>query len=603
MIDKHLELVCGDPEKIFKYEKKEEEGKKIAVKNSVSFTRFIFPFAYKKEKAKENIASDLYYEEYQHSSKLDKKIFLQRLKYFTLESRECMFQRAGWFQIPKEKWEQTPWGSKEGVVFQNTLNGCKFKIRMSPPILVLFEWEDNSSTESEKRKNNFHKILKTGFLICEIWFPDGSYLEKDDKNDDKKNGCKNNKIILDDLLYFNDLFRCFDYPLYTSHWDQYKQAMANIPTDYHQKELTVEKLLEPPKDKEAEDEKDKDEAEKRIRAYFDRWCKLLTIPIKEDKQYYQIVTSEQYKEALNYLLNPKPDKQIKNPLLIYEDYRTFVWSAAVLKEGGRSIAKAFRTSQQDPIEFGHWIKFLNVDPPDSSGPSASASVSEFEKKWAKDRTYYRWVHFSTWYGFNYHAGVAIMAEKIGEQKSPYLSYFRHIYFDMILLLFYMRVTLFRFSNALTQIAQKASGWRKQFVYLRRAFNKFTILYQFPLFSNQQQAIEMYEIARKHFDIKEFYEETKREIDDTHEYLETKKANELSELGNTIAQWGIPLAVAGVVASLFGMDLKHLHVWEYLTTGLGFRADPEFWILFAIVFLISIASWIVIRLWLKKLKNK
>jgi len=615
MLNQHLELVCGDPEGICS---NKINGGEIHVKNPVSFTRFVFPFAYKKNNSVKVPASDLYYKKCEYSG-LDDEIFQQRLKYFTKETRKCMYERAAWFQIPKDKWEQTPWGREEGVIFQNTFTGCKFKIRMSTPLLVLFEWEGNTDSDSKDEKENFHDILQTGFLICEVWFPDGRYLvdEKSGGRDEKtekasskgktkKGACKGKKIIFDDLLYLNELFRCFDYPNYEEHWKKYKTAMANVPTDYP-KGPTIQELLKPSEDKKDENKKDKDEAKTRIRAYFDRWCNLLTIPVKDGDGYYQIVSEDSCEQALASLVKAdSKDTTEDDPLLIYGDYRAFVWSAAVLKEGGKSVARPFRTSQQDPAEFGHWIKFLNVDPPSDSSPISTGYSSQFEKEWARKRTYYRWVHFGTWYGFNYHAGVAVMSDKEDGKKSIYLTYFRYLYFDIILLLFYLRVTLFRFSNALTQIAQKEKGWRQKFVYLRRAFNKFTILYQFPLLSNQQQAIEMYDLARKHFDIDDFYAETKSEIDDTHEYLETVRANQLSEvgnklanIGNAIAIFGIPLAVAGVIASLFSMDVEHLHVWEYLNTGFGFRPNWEFWTLFFIVIFGAGISWLFIKWWLKR----
>jgi len=574
----HLQLTCGNPNEIVdKYTVKTDGTEKI--KNPASFTRFIFPFAYKLNQTDGQEDDGLFYEEQKHEG-LDQKILLQRKKYFTRETATCLYRRARWFQIPDKLWTKKATAlGKEGVTVRNSLSGCEYKIRMSPPSLVLFEWEGTQKT----RDNKFEEILHTGFLICEVWFPEGRYVFSSPKT-----GA--NHIIFDDLLDLNELFRSFDYPNYQEHWNRFLRAFENLPSSYNSKTRTIKEILA----KRDPGQNHEPEALEKAKAYFLRWANLLRIPVKTgDNEYFQLVSDQDVEKALNFLSSGSDAEGDEDSFLIYSDYRAFVWSLALLEEGGTSLGKAFKTSNMEPDAFGHWIRFLNVDPPERNGPEATGKiVSGFERQWARERTYQRWKHFGAWYGFNYHAGVAVMSPMEGKKtRSAYPGHFREIYFDIILLLLYLRISLFRFSNALaTTISHQKERLREIFKDLRDVFNKFTILYQFPLLSNQQQAIEMYCLARKHFDIDSFYNEIKTEIDNTHEYQEMVKTTELGKIANLIAKYGLVFAVTGIVASLFGMDTENLHVWDWLHSGLGWNPNPEFWTLAAISASAGFFSW-------------
>ncbi len=577
----YLRLVCGDPEgvckkgpekgdkKIEKDDKKTEEEDR---KNCVSFTRFVFPFAYSLRRLPENPKEKdhLYYKEVSYEdldeNSLDRKIFIQRRKYFTRETGHSLYDRAKWFKVPPHIWKEKT-SLATGVGFKSLHGDREFQVAMSPPMVVLFEWDGK-----ERNEPGEENILQTGFLVAEVWFP------KEREESGKEEKCS---VFLDDLLDINELFRCFDYPGYKDHEDRFFKLLKNLPTEYGLKETKTIGNFEGDVHS----------------AYFTRWGNLLSIPVWFDGAAYGLVPEDFTENAVKYLEDPLRDWE-KGPLspdkyLIYPDFRAFVWSCAVLENGAKAIGRALYTSQSKAHEYRYYVKFLNVDEPSSP---CDAPPSEFEKEWARERTYHRWEKEGTWYGFNYHAGVAVM------EPSVYVSHFREIYFDIILLLLYLRVTLFRFSNALEDIVKgrpSLKELRKGMEKIRKYFSVFAIRYQYPLLSNQQQAIEMYQIARKYLDVDEFYEEVKREIDDTHGYLETVTANRLSELGNKIARWGIPLAVAGIVASIFGMDTEHLHVWESLSTGFGLRPNPEFWVLFMLVVFLAGLSFFWVRNWFRE----
>ena len=552
---RHIKLICGNP----------DPDDPEAKYKGCSFSRFVFPFGYKAEKKDVNINNNVSYEEIKHEEGLSNDLFIQRIKYFTSETGSVIYDNALWVEIPVNQWDKSAWS--KGISFMNCNNVGKkaFCVRMSRPRLVLFDWKE--------RKNSSRNNI--GFLILDLWFPEGQ------------------EVILDDLLCLNEYFRCFDYPGFTEHWTKYRQAMENVPLEYFPED--------PDKFPRVKDVEDGDKHQ----AYLQRWTKLLEIPVKVGNETpYRLVPEDFSHEALKWIKGPSGyvQEEMKgkrgnspNNHLIYNDFRAYVWCAAVLKEGGMGLQKFSYTSQHRPFEFGHWVKLLNVDSPNENGPSETArAISEFEKKWARERTYRRWEDCGNWYGFNYHAGVAVL------KPSVFVTHFMTIYFDMILLLFYLRIRLFGFSNELSSLCRKIERLedaRKEFKDLRNHFSRFTILYQFPLLSNQQQAIEMYEIAREHFDVDTFFQEIKSEIDNTHEYLESVEANNLSRMANLIGRVGIPLMVASLLAGLLGMN--NFHIWENISKGYFFNIDPEFWTACCIIILLTpLFSWMLIKKYLK-----
>ncbi|MGH8613413.1 MAG: hypothetical protein ACREYF_15710 [Gammaproteobacteria bacterium] len=62
----------------------------------------------------------------------------------------------------------------------------------------------------------------------------------------------------------------------------------------------------------------------------------------------------------------------------------------------------------------------------------------FEREWAKERTYRRWEEWGSYYGFNYHSGAMLGPP---ETNPPFWRHFAEVYFDQVLLLLYLRVSL------------------------------------------------------------------------------------------------------------------------------------------------------------------
>lgn len=245
----------------------------------------------------------------------------------------------------------------------------------------------------------------------------------------------------------------------------------------------------------------------------------------------------------------------KKEWMVYADDRTFVWTCAILPDGGKPLQPLAPDSEFRACNFGHWIKLLNVDRP-AMTPLSTHRHTKFESEWADERTYHRWEELGTFYGFSYHSGAMIGPP---ETEPPLWKHFGGMYFDQILLLFYLRVTLFRFSKSLCDISGKFDDkpdfetWMEDFQKIRGKFSIFTNLYQFPLVSNHQQGLEMFSLAKKALDIQPLFEEIQSEIHHSHDYfLQKQNTNQVTTTTRLTIVATIGLTITFVL-SFFGID--------------------------------------------------
>ncbi len=258
-----------------------------------------------------------------------------------------------------------------------------------------------------------------------------------------------------------------------------------------------------------------------------------------------------------------------------------------MTEGGNALRKCYGRSDSRAHEFGHWIKLLNVDFPADTAASTNNS-RQFERDWAKERTYGRWEEWGTFYGFSYHSGAMLGPP---DKKLPLWRHFGQMYFDQTLLLLYLRVAIFRFSNELSTISSEARDpmgknaqeqWLTDFQKLHWSFALFTNLYQFPLLSNQQQAIEMYSLARRCMDVDDLFKEVKAEIENCHDYLVVQETTQLTRRTtflSVLAAFGLTLALT---IGFFSMDIFKVGGAHNLS---DLRFDPLGAVFFVVVLLV------------------
>lgn len=288
------------------------------------------------------------------------------------------------------------------------------------------------------------------------------------------------------------------------------------------------------------------------------------------------------------------------------DHRAFVWTCAILEKGSLTVREAVSAEfmPEGDHELGHWIRLLNIDRP----ASGSARGSKYETQWSRERTYTRWEEFGSLYGVHYHGGAMLAPP---EKNPPLWLHFMGIYFDQTLLLLYLRVTLFQFSESLRKLSSRkdpqppteSAGtatttvgsspmiqeqWRQRFRDLRLAFALFSNQYGFPLLSNQQQGIEMYTLAREHMDVRELFEQVRQSIHDSHEYLqgeaEFEQAVDSTKL-TQIATIGLPLSIA---AGVFGMNMFNDKNLGDVCTGL------MYFVVLSVVLLVPSLVYVYVR---------
>ncbi len=418
----------------------------------------------------------------------------ERRRYLTSETAMTLFDRATWFRLTRGD------GRADWQRFPATFeSGRRLAIEVDKPRVVLFEGE------SGKRD-----LLRTGFLCIDV-----SLLPEKDWP------------LLDDLLELNERFRFVWAP-----FEQHREKTHALLARY--RHLSGGCLGDSP-------------ASART-TYFERWRELLDVPLAIGERTCRLFPDTWHIGAERWLMGqPQDDATREESWLVYADQRAFTWTQAGCEQGLASLVPDL-----EPEGVADWIRLLNVDP-----PGTTLRSTPFERAWATARTYCRWQHLGTVYGFCNHAGAQLAAPC---DDPPIAQHFRDMYFDLALMLLYLRVTTFRFSQALSLGSAAArdhginrldAGLRD----LREAFALFTNLYRFPLLSNQQQAIEMYEKLRQGLDIEELFEEVQEEIQSTEEYLSARR----QETQNQVMTDLTFVAAIGLALSLtfgvYGMDAR------------------------------------------------
>lgn len=438
-----------------------------------------------------------------------------RKAYLTPETQQVLFGHASWWVLDGFE--------RAGLKFSLPCpDGRTLLLRWQPPVLILME--DPGSKCTDPKCNDAASLLRCGFLVLEAAVlgalpasaaPDAGLEE----------------ARLEDLLLFNERFRYWREP-FAGHraknaallqaFENSLAALTGVPTQ----DMSGD--------------------------YQRRWASLLAVPLADGRVLYQAGVAP---TAVRFLA---------------ADDRAFVWTRALLSaEQLRALDQDAARQTASPAgatpEPGYWIKLLNIDGPGIDNGAYTPGVetnaaSAFEQRWVAERTYYRWRHYRTWYGFTNFSGAMLAVPR--HDPDTWRHWF-DMYFDQTVLLLYLRVTLFRFSNRLTEISAAVrckshqhvdDNWAAQFRKLRWEFTLFENLYQYPLLSNQQQGLELYALARKCLDIRDLYDELASEIRNSDEFLEAieaKRGNDLAERLNI---------GAGVVGSI-GLTLTFIQTFS------------------------------------------
>jgi len=284
----------------------------------------------------------------------------------------------------------------------------------------------------------------------------------------------------------------------------------------------------------------------------------------------------------------------------YPDDRAFTYILACVT----GAAGFGRLGDRDDAseEYGErvWSCLLDVD----GSSDLHYGISEYHLRWLKDRTYKRWFHLDTLYGYtDFSAAMLVKVNDKQQLGFPVAYYHYHlVYLDQLLLLLYERVTLYLFSAAISTASHKYfkathsahSTVNEQealdsFHALRRQFTLLTNLYQFPMFSTQYQGQEMYALARKSLRVNQLYKEVETEIRATDEWLAARaterraratdllneRLGRIQVVGAIVAALSVGLSMVGVGLTLFqlGHGVPETLLIVLFQSGAGRSARP------------------------------
>ena len=506
-----------------------------------TFTRFVLPFAWKlTPQSREHAGSTPYYraatpDDWLHSASAGStgsgganaltQLDASRRKYCTRETADLLYQRARYWVLNSE-----PIPLQVPTHFAADDRPSCYTAMLRPPALALFEAPPKLISQPASSS-----LLRTGFLVLEVFFPEkaapGSTGESSQAH--------LSPPWFEDILRFNEWFRYLECPFQTHRefCDREMQCLAQVSKG------------------------------KAPDLYADKWLQWLSLPLQDATQFFTL--------AAEIHSSASPTEKLK-PLLVQPDDRAFVFTSVFLP-------RSEQAEKQDIIEptspvakvasdmaaarerwLLPWIALLNVDR--VKEPCPPSACTPYELEWARPRSYTRWAHSGMLYGFTPHSWALLASAdpQATNHGEPELAvHARHQYFDLTLLILYLRCTLFRFSGRLHEISANVAGskdrvrWRKDFAGLRWQFMVFENLYQWPLLSNQQQHLEMYEVQRRAMDTRELYEEVRKEILNSDEILESlisEERNERADRLNRVAYSGLLAntllaAVALVLTSL------------------------------------------------------
>lgn len=444
-----------------------------------AFTRFVLPFSYSLERE-----AGWEGPVYQQIAAQDFPGIAERRPYLTPETANTLFARASWFQL----------SHSGGVVVAQTLKcsytpnpeslpGVPFEVALSEPQVVLFE---APTAASDPETDGQPDPLHIGLLLIDADFATGA------------------DLTIDAVLEFNEHFRCL-WPLFDGHAERYRRCVNGY-------RLAGGDVVEALSDCEA---------------YFDRWAELLSFPVMTSDGWVARLQPTEWTQSARGWLSGQTSTSDESAAgwLLYPDNRAFVWTG-VQTEGGVSGLPA-----PDGVP-GRWVKLLNVDRPSKTG---NDGATPFEVEWAKARTYERWRHLGSLYGFSAHSGV-MLASTPPADDPPVLKHFRNHYFDLALVLLYVRAATFGFSQQLATLSARARAGvvvpavelARRFAHLRRDFMLLTNLYRYPLLSSQQQAVEMYALARKYLDVEDLFTEVDKKLAVTEEHFSARREQELAD---------------------------------------------------------------------------
>jgi len=430
-------------------------------------------------------------------------ILRHRLNYLLPETRLTLFKRARWFRLRDELKGQQD--DEFEATFSYDTDGESESCRLVANVeLVLFEWPLNESGRGRAAIAAPHAV---GFLLFAGRIA-------------PQQGASRARSSLDHLFNCNERLRYLTEPPYPG---------------------VASTIAEPPTAAPA--------------LPRDLWTRYLEAPLDAGQgRHYRLSFPDPplLERGASGILPGDNDAAFARS---YPDGRAFVYTFAYIEGPDQPVDLTPKGSETHDGRCWQraWFNLLDVD--GSSSLRQSKALTQYERDWLCRQTYARWRENGTLYGFTDFSAAQLMQAGRGFYLTYY--HYRQMYLDQLLLLFYERMTLFQFSVAISafshdSIERNTRDAARRFSKLRQQFMFMTNLYQFPMFTTQQQGLEMYAMARASLSIAELYGELSTEIHATDAYFAQQRDNTRNDHLARIQYIGA--AVAFGALTLTGMQV-------------------------------------------------
>ncbi len=298
-------------------------------------------------------------------------------------------------------------------------------------------------------------------------------------------------------------------------------------------------------------------------ASLNTFCK--TTKELEEKAGQESVHTHMWASHWSYLLKPiSTDHNAKSGYVARQlgDDRAALASliSVECKDGSQKITE---------LDQGNLSRLCFADSPgDNRAPYSERYLSKarFTERYCYDRFWYLdgesteapSLIMNCGYAFSW-LGDARNQEYFANQNDGAPVTYRHIYVPMAIIAHFQKAALLVAARRLADLsAYDKNGAPKEwetekFQKLQDQFIAFTQTYWFDEVTPQEQGIELFQMWRRELRLQAIYDETRQEVQDIVESLNSKQATELNRSASRVTWGGLIIGLVGVTVGLLGMN--------------------------------------------------
>ena len=201
-------------------------------------------------------------------------------------------------------------------------------------------------------------------------------------------------------------------------------------------------------------------------------------------------------------------------------------------------------------------------------PYSARFLEDFESKYCYDR-FWDPTEDHGWAGARYLCSGSVFSMVGNASDAPYidpetglLSKFRHQYFLLGLIAHFHKAALLMLSDRLSMAvgkldprdAKSTLEFQREVRQYLEVFLRFTHRYWFHEISNQIQARDLFKMWSKHLGNDELYAEVREEVQDINNYLDSRRAKKLADIGMRLGVVATLGFIGVFVTGFFGMNV-------------------------------------------------